>query len=261
MVKITEFYKLDNIVIINIPFKGNNLPVIVDKNVFDYIGTDYDFYINNNLFVFIKVKLDDNVQNIFLHEIVMKYNEKILNNHLNQSIQTKSIIHKNRINLDNRYENLMYDNVDKEITKNLEKKERIITLKGSGIDTKKIPSFIWYLNPDSSHGERFMIKLDTINWKSPSSKNLSLRYKLEASKQFLRNKIEENPLLIKKFSLNGDLNETGLILRSSFYDLIYKVGKGKYKKYKSSINNSTITLLKEDLQGLSSFEKQLLQST
>ena len=80
----------------------------------------------------------------------------------------------------------MYDTSDKEITKNLEKKARIINLKGGGINANNLPSFVWYLKPDSSHGERFMVKLDSINWKSPSSKDLSLRYKLESAKQFLR---------------------------------------------------------------------------
>lgn len=260
MVKFSEYYNIDNVIIINMPYKGNNLPVIVDKNVFDFIGKEYDFYINDSLSVHTRLKINDDCIDIPLHEIVMKYNEK--NNGINGGVNgiNKPIIHKNRINLDNRYVNLMYDTTDKEITKNLEKKGRTIDLKGAGINANKLPSFVWYLKPDSSHGERFMVKLDDINWKSPSSKDLSLRYKLEATKQFLRDKIKENPTLIKKFSLNGDLNDAGLELRKSYYNLIHQVGGGKYKKYQMKENNSTLNILKEDLKGLTSYEKLLLKS-
>jgi hypothetical protein len=269
MVKFSEYYIINNAIIINMPYKHNNLPVIVDKNVFDFIGKDHDFYVNDLLSVHTRLKVDNDIIDIPLHEIVMKYNEKYngvnggANGDINEGINgviNKPIIHKNRINLDNRYENLMYDTTDKKISKNLEKKERNIDLTGAGINANKLPSFVWYLNPDSTHGERFMVKLDTINWKSPSSKDLSLRYKLEATKQFLRNKINENPELIKKFSLNGDLNDIGLQLRRSYYNLIHQVGGGKYKKYQMKENNSTLNILKQDLKGLTAYEKLLLKS-
>lgn len=257
MVKITEYYDLNNSIVINMPYKGNNLPVIVDKNVFDFIGKDYDFYITDSLSVYIRVKTDEKTLDIALHEIVMKYNEK--NSEKNsENKESISIIHKNRINLDNRYENLMYDVVNKEITKNLEKKDRIIDLKGSGIDAQTLPSFVWYLKPDSSHGERFMVKLDDINWKSPSSKELSLRFKLEATKKFLRDLIKKKPFILKKFSLNGDLNGGGFKLKKSFYDIIHQVGGGRYKKYQIKENNSTLNILKENLKGLTPYEKMLL---
>ena len=54
-----------------------------------------------------------------------------------------------------------------------------------------------------------------------------------------------NPELIKKFSLNGDLNDSGLKLSKSYYDLIHQVGNDKYKKYIMKENNSTINILKE----------------
>jgi hypothetical protein len=105
-----------------------------------------------------------------------------------------------------------------------------------------------------------MVKLANINWKSPSSKDLSLRYKLETAKKFLRDNIKENPELIKKFSLNGDLNDAGLQLKKSYYDLIHQAGDGKYKKYQMKKNNSTLNILKEDLKGLTQYEKMLLSS-
>ena len=262
MVRFTEYYIINNIIVINMPYKGNNLPVIVDKNVFDFIGKDYDFYINDSLTVYSRIKTLNGYVDIPLHEIVMKYNEKFTDDKVNRvnGEANKPIIHKNRINLDNRYDNLMYDTQDKEITKNLEKKDRTIDLKGAGINANNLPSFVWYLKSDSSHGERFMIKVGDINWKSPSSKDLSLRYKLEATKKFLRDKIKENPELIKKFSLNGDLNGAGLKLRESFYNLIHQVGGGRYRKYQMKENNSTLNILKEDLKGLTAYEKLLLKS-
>lgn len=266
MVRFSEYYIINNSIVINMPYKGNNLPVIVDKNVFDFIGKDYDFYINDTLAVYSRIKTENGTVDIPLHEIVMKYNEKYTVDKVHGDIKkvngeiNKPIIHKNRINLDNRYENLMYDTSDKAITKNLEKKDRTIDLKGAGINANNLPSFVWYLKPDSSHGERFMIKVGDINWKSPSSKDLSLRYKLEATKKFLRDKIKENPELPKKFSLNGDLNDAGLRLRKSFYNLIHQVGGGRYKKYQMKENNSTLNILKENLKGLSLYEKLLLKN-
>jgi len=60
--------------------------------------------------------------------------------------------------------------------------------------------------------------------------------------------------------LNGDLNDVGLRLRKSFYNLIHQAGNGKYKKYQMNMNNSTINILKEDLKGLTAYEKMLLRS-
>jgi transcription termination factor NusB len=165
----------------------------------------------------------------------------------------RPLIHLNKIGLDNRYENIIEDVCDKNIKKNLNKKSRTIKLKS--IDTSKIPSFVWYLKKDDSHGERFQVKLGNIKFKCSSSNYLSLNYKLEETKKFLREYKEKNPIEFKKNSMNSDLNENGLLLKKQFYDILKKVNLN----YEYTINSNTDILLKEDLSKLTKLEKNLLK--
>jgi regulatory protein YycI of two-component signal transduction system YycFG len=68
-----------------------------------------------------------------LHDIVKRVYE-------GDKYKLKPIIHINKLGFDNRYENLMYDETDKDVTKNLRKKKRTVVLpEDSGIDIEKIP--------------------------------------------------------------------------------------------------------------------------
>lgn len=135
------------------------------------------------------------------------------------------------------------------------KKQRIIDLSKYGIDVQKIPSFVWYLNEDDTHGNRFIVDLGPIKWKSTSSVCLSLRYKLEETKKFLRLNKDKYPTLFKDYSMNGDLNNNGENLKKEFYDIIQLAGFNY--KYQSTIK--TDDFLKEDLSGLSEIEIELLK--
>jgi len=133
----------------------------------------------------------------------------------------KKISHINRLLLDNRRENIIIGNSP---LKTVKKKTRIVKLpEDSGILPDELPSYVWYSQPDNTHGERFIIKLGDICWKSSSSKKNSLRYKLEETKFFLSNLKLSRPDLFNN-SLNGDVSKKGKILLESFYKIVSNCG-------------------------------------
>lgn len=245
-------YNNSTYAVLSVTYKGTKIPIILDKDTYEFIKKEErQFYFNDNLNLFTKVNIGTSVKpkmvDIYLHEIVMKLKKA--------SSKISSIIHINKINIDNRYSNLIFDTPKKDCTKNLHKKQRIIDLSKYGIDVQKIPSFVWYLNEDDTHGNRFIVDLGPIKWKSTSSVCLSLRYKLEETKKFLRLNKDKYPTLFKDYSMNGDLNNNGENLKKEFYDIIQLAGFNY--KYQSTIK--TDDFLKEDLSGLSEIEIELLK--
>jgi hypothetical protein len=228
--------------------KGINIPIVIDKNIYDFVKkSNMQFYLNDSLMVYTKFNNGNKLIDIYLHEITMKVNNPIYKN--------KPILHINKINVDNRLDNLLYDTLHKNFTKNLHKKNRIIDLSDDGIDVNSIPSFVWYLNGDDSHGDRFIVELGPIKWKSTSSVKLSLRYKFEEIKKFLRMHKDIYPDLFKEYSMNGDLNDKGVKLKTEYYEIIQKAGF----PYKFEKKHNTDDFLKENTKGLSKIEVQLLK--
>ncbi len=228
--------------------KGINIPIVVDKHISDILNKlQLQFNLNDNLILYTKVDNGEKLIDVYLHEIVMKFNNPIF--------KVKPILHINKVNVDNRLNNLMYDTNNKQLTKNLHKKSRLIDLSDDGINVDKLPSFVWYLNEDDSHGERFVVELGPIKWKSTSSKKLSLRYKLEEIKKFLRMHKDRYPTIFKDLSMNGDLNDKGLDLKIEYYEIIKLAGF----PYSFDKKEKTDSFLKEDLRGLSKIEIELLR--
>jgi len=227
-------------------------PVIIDNIDYEYIKKlNKKWYLNDNGFVYCHhISKNGDKIDIYMHEIIMARKtdnpEKI------------PIVHINRIGIDNRRDNLMYDTIDKEINKNTSKKARIIKLpRSSGIKPNEIPSFIWYLKPDSTHGERFMIHLDNISWKSTSASDKSLRFKLEQSKKYLRDLQKTRPDLFNKYSMNGGYNKEGKELVDSFYKILNEAGFKKIKKIETDYNKD---YLKINKNGLTDDEVKLLDN-
>jgi len=228
--------------IIKIPFKNIIYPVVLDREIYDKIKTyDKNWIITSNGTIY--TLQNDNV--LFLHEIVyiLHYNHK--NNY--------PIVHLNKIGLDNRIENLIEDCKNKQIKKNLNKKARTIKLENINVD--KIPSFVWYLKEDSSHGDRFQVELGNIKWKCTSCDKLSTHYKLEETKKFLRQYKERNPLEFEQNSMNSDLNIHGVKCKKDFFKILEKCNI----IYNYNIENNTSELLKQNLLLLNSLEKKLLR--
>jgi hypothetical protein len=262
MGKLTNFKKIiiDNksYIVSNLNYNGNIVPIILDSNILNTINKlNKKWHINDNGSVVTTHKhINDDgeeiLKEIYLHDIVLKFNNVEPN---------KPVIHINKLGIDNRFINLMLDTHVKKVTKNLNKKSRTVILPdNSGINIDEIPSFVWYMKPDSSHGNRFLIDIGDVQWKTSSSKKLSLRYKLEEAKKFLRSLKETKSYLFDIHSMNGDLNITGRKNLDSFIDISQKAGYTNLNNNSRNNNNNTDVFLKENLTGLTEFEINLLAS-
>ena len=258
MVKIDSYtkvqYKGYDYAVFKLTYKNKPVPVIIDWNDFKIIkNLDKNWYINDSGMVMAHV-LNDKIMEICLHELIMAFKCR----EQEEPIFKRSIVHINRLGIDNRRKNLLYDVTDKEINKNLRKKQRIISLpKNSGIDADDLPTYVWYLKPDSSHGERFIVTVGDVSWKTSSSNTLSLRYKLEEAKKYLRELKVARPDLFQNYSMNGDYNKNGLELLESFYKIVQPAG---FNLSKINSQGSTDKYLEEDLNDLDDEEIQLLRS-
>lgn len=240
-------------IILQINHKNKKIPVILDEIYFDTINKlNKTWKINDVGFVVSTHVIDNQEIEINMHDIIMRlYNKRNKLKDIN-----KNILHINRLGFDNRKENLMYDTINKEIGKNLRKKKRIIDLEDRGIDVDNIPSFMWYMKPNDTHDERFFINISDIQWKTTSSSKLSLKYKLEEGKKFLRELKELRPEIFEENSMNGELNSDGKKLLQSFFDISKQAG---FKNLKTiTTDNITDKYLKQNLRGLSAYEKKLL---
>lgn len=219
--------------VINI--KKGKLPVVLDwKDWLEIKKLNKKWNINFYNFVYCRHTYNGKSKDILMNDVVKKLENKKVSKH--------SIFHINKIKSDNRRENLQYDNHKKTVNKNLKKKKRTIKLpKETGIDVNKLPTYIWYLKPDKSHGERFIVKIGDINWKTTSKKNLDLKFKLEQAKSFLRELKETKPELFEEYSMNGEFNKHGKKLLKSYIDICNKAG---FKLNKVEMNNITDEYLK-----------------
>jgi hypothetical protein len=226
-------------VVFGVKFDKYYLPVVVDSNDFKLLSKMGKVWkCNNNGSIYCSHSFNGITKDIFLHEVIMNIKQK----DANDSVIKAPMIHINRIKLDNRRNNIIYDTHDKDINKNQKKKKRTVELPNdSGIDPDELPTYVWYMKPDDTHGERFMVSIGDINWKTTSSKYVSLKNKLEEAKMYLRKLKEDNPNIFDEFSMNGDLNKEGKKLSDDYYDIIHNAG---YNYIKKIINNNTVELIK-----------------
>lgn len=203
--------------VISMTYKGKQVPIVMDWE---------DFVIINKLDKYWKfhkggyITCIDRKKNIEvpLHKLIMALKDK-------NKLEDLPILHINCLGIDNRRDNLMYDKTDKHICKNLRKKKRTIELpEESGINPDDIPTYVWYIKPDKTHGERFMVQLGGNIWQSTSSKSVPLIEKLEHAKDYLRNLKKESPELFENYSMNGEYNINGKKLIDSFFDIIHNGG-------------------------------------
>lgn len=241
--------------VIKISYKDTELPLVIDWDdvrIIDNLNKRWRY--SKNGFVSCNHVMKNKNKEVFIHELIMALKKR----DLKEKRESYPIIHINRIGLDNRRDNLIYDKTGKEINKNVKKKKRTITLPvDSGISVDDIPTYVWYMKPNGSHGDRFMVDIGDIKWKTTSSKKLSLGYKLEEAKKYLRELKDIRPDLFQEYSMNGDFNKDGKNLVDSYYDIIYRAGYDHMNRY--SHKNNTNLLLKSSLK--SRKERKLLKET
>lgn len=249
MVKVT--YEGNEYGIMEVKYKDNILPVVLDWDDYKYVKKlDFKWHCNNNGFICHTY----NSENYYLHDLIMQ----LKNKEAGTKNLKKPIIHINKLGLDNRRDNLMYDTANKDYNKNISKKKRTVVLPSdAGIDPDLIPTYIWYMKPDSSHGERFAVKIGDVSWKSSSSDALSLQYKLEESKLFMRTLFKHRNDLLQDYSMNNDYTLEGKELSHTYYDIIHTAG---YKNIKRTVpENNTLELLKPNYTELNDEELDLLK--
>lgn len=237
--------------IFRINYKEHTLPGILDINDFKIVhAMNKNWHCNSNGFISCSHTTNGNTKDVYLHELVMLLKNK------DNGIRNinKPIVHINRVGLDNRRENLMYDILEKDLNKNLKKKKRTVELPyDCGIDPDDIPTYVWYMKPDASHGERFAVNIGDVSWKTSSSFNLSLQYKLEEAKLFVRELLKSRNDLFDEYSMNGDYTKEGKELLHTYYDIIHFAG---YKHIQRFVpENNTFDLLKPNYDALDDDEK------
>lgn len=245
-------YEDNEYIVCELNYGSKKAPVILDVDTFNKIKQLDKFWkVNDKGIVTTQIKSDDTVRDVALHDVVMRIIDKDYFNRENNTI-----LHINKLGIDNRAENLMYDVTEKNIKKNLKKKKRTILLpEDTFITPEEIPSYVWYIKEDATHGDRFVVNIGDINWKSTSSKKLSLRYKLEETKKYMRYLKDVRSDLFEEYSMNGDLNDKGNSLIDSFIKISQTAG---YNINYSSVDKNTDNYLKENLANLSTEEKMYL---
>ena len=247
-------YKNNAYAVMDLQYKDLHLPIVTDWDDFQKLkDMKKSWKCNKYGFISCSHTLNDSTKEIFLHELVMAMKQ----NDAGRISLNKPVIHINRIGLDNRRANLIYDTPNKDLNKNLKKKKRTIKLPpNSGISVEEIPTYVWYMKPNGSHGERFMVEIGDLSWKTTSSKKLSLRYKLEEAKLFLRQLKKERAELFEDYSMNGDYTKDGLDLIDSYYTIIQRAGYDNITK--ADLKSTTDQLIKPG--SFSRKEKNILKS-
>lgn len=241
-------YHNNRYTIVGIRHANKNLPIVLDRHIYKIIKKlNKKWYINEKNHVYCLHNKNNDDYHLYLHDLVMRTD----GNH-----KDDSIVHVNNIHFDNRLVNLQYDIPDKNYSKNAKKKKRTINLNNKDIDVSRLPTYIWYIKPDITHGDRFMVDIpNEISWKTTSSKRVSLLYKLEEAKKFLRHMTNERPDIFNNYSMNGDLTEYGYKLYREYDNIIKQAGFAM----DIPANVNTDRYLIQDTQKLTDFEKYLLE--
>lgn len=248
---ITVEYHTNKYTVATIIHAKTKIPILLDRHIYKILKRlDKKWYINDKNHIYCLNYKNDKTYPVYMHDIVFK---------LNKTETYKygvPIIHINNIHFDNRLENLQFDIRYKNYSKNMKKKQRTIDLSQFNINVEDIPTYIWYLKPDKTHGDRFIVEIpDELSWRSTASKKVSLRYKLEEAKKFLRHVKQNRPDIFDDYSMNGDLTSKGLQLYKEFHKIIKQAGFDMNQQI-----NKTNTLLVEDTTNLTNFEIYLLHN-
>lgn len=236
--------------IIIVAYKEYEFPILLDWDDFKrVIKMGKQLMINNNGVVY--YKSDDKIH--YLHELIMAF----MNFQNNKYNENKCIIHINKIGFDNRRENLMYDNCNKNINKNIKKKKRTIDI--DFLDADSLPTYMFYTKESDSNGDRFTVKFGDILWYTSSSKQISSQYKFEEAKKFMRQLKEKRNDICLQYSMNGDYTIQGKKLYEAYFTITKKAGYNNIKN--CNINKSTDEYLKEDLSDLNNEEINNLRHT
>ena len=203
--------------VIDIKYKNKHLPLVID---WDDYGTVSDlektWKCHKNGFISCNHHHKGSLKEVFLHDIIMYLKNP-------KKSKDASILHINRVGLDNRKKNVEYQGLSN--FRNTKKKKRTIKFpKKIGIDPNEIPTYVWYLKPNGSHGERFSVEIGDIKWKTTASKNVTINQKLDDAKDFLKQLKVSRADLFEDHSMNGDFTQDGQHLLNEYQSIVQAAG-------------------------------------
>jgi hypothetical protein len=170
--------RYDQVIIDDIPYmkgiivsKGNELEFLVDIDDFERVNCRQWFATTNGKYISCNLYIDNERKALGLHNFIL---ERFT---FPGKGAKESVDHINRNGLDNRKCNLRVVTQSIQNT-NQKKRERTAQLP-EGIE--ELPKHIWYIKANGLHGDRFCVELKTekIQWKTTSSKKVSIQDKLK----------------------------------------------------------------------------------
>jgi hypothetical protein len=187
----------------------------------------------------------------FLHRYIMKIKDIKI-----------TIDHINRIGLDNRKINLRpatYSEQNKNKSKKVKKKST--NLKKVGIDPNEIPVFIDY----SKYSNRFFVRVSSdeelFRWGGTNTDEVSLRYKFEEAKKYLRELIDSRPELFEGHMITKSEQKKILKLAKGWNKILRRSGYDFIENFLVDLNDYDMRqYLEENLEDLSKKEKKLLKN-
>jgi hypothetical protein len=189
-----DYRTVENYVIGSLLYKGMCVDFVID--LADLSGVQaYKWHYASNSYIATSILVDVDVSGT----TVQKKRELYLHNLLMKPRPQEAVQHISKNGLDNRRENLRL--VDAGTLNNQTKKRRNVELPSMcGIRPEEIPKHIWYVQANGYHRDRFAIEFKTegILWKSTSSKEVSLKEKLDSAKKHLEILYAEYPQLDPK---------------------------------------------------------------
>ena len=142
---------------------------------------------------------------MYLHNLVMN---KLTHDGKGQQL---TIDHINRIGTDNRKENLRLISQSHQNNNQKRKKRKTKLPEDCGFTWDDVPKNVWYVKPTKTHVARFCVEIKTetlkVTWKTTSSKDVSLKFKLEHMKKYLRILRDKYPNKFQKYNICNTVNK------------------------------------------------------
>lgn len=198
-------------------------------------------------------------KNLYLHNLVTK---KLT---FDGKGQDSTVDHVDRIGTDNRKENLRFaTQTEQNFNQNRMKRDATLP-EDCGFTWDDVPKCVVHRFRKKKYHIMCVVihgidGEEDIRWESTSSKYVSLKFKLEHTKKFLRDLKENKPELfeIRNLDTNGVTNEI-IELTKSYNKIIKKSGFKCYEQNKIAVPEKR-DLLEEDLTGLTDEEIALLET-
>ncbi len=192
--------------------KDETVKFVFDKEDFDKVNGK-SWHRASNAYISHGIIIDGKKKEYYLHNLVMN----LLDFPGKGSKET--VDHINRIGFDNRKENLRIITQSEQNLNQSKRKRRVELPENSELTPDDIPKHIWYVKVNGHHGDRFAIefKTENITWKTTSSKNISLKDKLQSAKDKLQEFYQIYPHLNPD---NEEINNKMKLLNESYLEII-----------------------------------------